>query len=84
MDSKAELDGSSYKERPDTGCRIWGLFIEGCRWDVEQDCLANSYPKILFGQARLACGLHGADERLQAGACVSRGAISQQTSGVPE
>jgi dynein heavy chain len=50
VDSKAELDGSNYKERPDTGCRIYGLFIEGCRWSTEDDCLANSFPKVLFGQ----------------------------------
>jgi len=35
------------KEAPD-GAYIYGLFIEGCRWDSEQGTLEESLPKILF------------------------------------
>lgn len=35
------------KKAPD-GCYIHGLFIEGCRWDSENEVLADSLPKILF------------------------------------
>ena len=30
------------------GCYIYGLFIEGCRWDCENEVLADSLPKMLF------------------------------------
>jgi len=35
------------KKAPD-GCYIYGLFIEGCRWDSENEVLADSLPKVLF------------------------------------
>jgi dynein heavy chain len=34
-------------EAPD-GAYIWGLYIEGCRWDAEQGTLEESQPKVLF------------------------------------
>lgn len=30
------------------GAYIWGLFLEGCRWDNDQHVLAESNPKVLF------------------------------------
>ena len=30
------------------GCYIWGLYVEGCRWDAKQNSLAESDPKALF------------------------------------
>ena len=35
------------EERPDQGCYVTGLYLEGARWDTENLCLARSYPKIL-------------------------------------
>ena len=35
------------KKAPD-GCYISGLFIEGCRWDSENEVLSDSLPKVLF------------------------------------
>lgn len=35
------------KKAPD-GCYINGLFIEGCRWDIENEYLTDSLPKVLF------------------------------------
>jgi dynein heavy chain len=35
-------------ERPATGCIVYGLFIEGCRWCDDEQCLAESKPKVLF------------------------------------
>jgi dynein heavy chain len=49
IDSKAETDGSNYDSHPERGCRVWGLFIEGCRWGCEEEALMPSFPKVLFG-----------------------------------
>jgi dynein heavy chain len=49
IDSKAETDGSNYDSHPKAGCRVWGLFIEGCRWSCEDESLMPSFPKVLFG-----------------------------------
>jgi dynein heavy chain len=35
-------------EKPEDGAFIYGLFIEGCKWDYEKCILAESDPKILF------------------------------------
>ncbi|XP_058804505.1 dynein axonemal heavy chain 1-like [Phymastichus coffea] len=36
--------------RPSNGCAVYGLFLEGCRWDGES--LAESLPKELFTEMR--------------------------------
>lgn len=37
------------KTAPD-GAFVWGLYLEGCRWDSEQHVLAESTPKVLFSK----------------------------------
>ncbi|CAD7085089.1 unnamed protein product [Hermetia illucens] len=44
------IDPDDVEERPQTGCYISGLFLEGARWDTENHCLARSLPKILVTQ----------------------------------
>lgn len=39
---------SELKERPQVGCYIHGLFLEGARWDMEDFQLAESRPKELY------------------------------------
>lgn len=36
------------KEAPKGGCMIYGLFLEGCKWDYDKHELADSDPKELF------------------------------------
>ena len=35
-------------EKPESGCYIYGLFLEGAKWDEERMMLAESSPKELF------------------------------------
>ncbi|XP_055533348.1 dynein axonemal heavy chain 10 [Wyeomyia smithii] len=35
------------EERPDAGCYVTGLYLEGARWDPTNRCLARSTPKVL-------------------------------------
>ena len=36
------------RKQPDEGVHVYGLFIEGCRWDKQGNRLAESEPKVLF------------------------------------
>ena len=36
------------KVKPDYGCYVYGLFVEGCRWSYENHCLGQSRPKQLY------------------------------------
>lgn len=36
------------KEKPGDGCYIYGMYIEGCKWDNRKHQLGDSDPKKLF------------------------------------
>ena len=42
------MDHMSYTEvtdKPEDGCYIYGIFLEGSRWDAKKHSIANPYPK---------------------------------------
>jgi len=45
---KDDLHVSDELERPEDGCLIHGLFLEGARWDSHKHVLTHSKPKELF------------------------------------
>jgi len=34
--------------KPDNGCLVYGLFMDGARWDDDEGIIAESFPKVLF------------------------------------
>lgn len=34
--------------QPESGCNVYGLFMDGARWDDADGVIAESFPKVLF------------------------------------
>merc|ERR1711957_969075 len=47
-DVRDDITHESIKEKPDDGVFVFGLFLEGCKWDFNTHVLADSDPKKLF------------------------------------
>lgn len=42
------MDHKMYNQKPDEGVYVYGLFLEGCRWDPLEKQLAESLPKVHY------------------------------------
>lgn len=38
------------EEAPSNGCYVYGLLMEGARWDSELNAINESFPKVLFDE----------------------------------
>jgi dynein heavy chain len=45
---KDDLRWQDVTARPEAGVYAYGLYLEGCKWDFNTHCLADSDPKKLF------------------------------------
>ena len=43
-----KLNGSDVKVKPEDGCYIWGLWLEGAGWSFETHALTESQPRKLY------------------------------------
>ena len=43
-----EIEEQDVKEKPEDGCYIHGLFLEGAKWSKEQKIITNPQPKELY------------------------------------
>ena len=41
------MNPEAYDQKPEEGIYVYGLFLEGCAWDPEQQKLCESRPKVL-------------------------------------
>lgn len=41
-------DPLDVEDRPESGCYMTGLYIEGARWDTDEMCLKRSLSKVLM------------------------------------
>ena len=40
-------DPREIKEKPEQGCYVTGLYLEGGSWDLENSCICHQKPKVL-------------------------------------
>ena len=45
---KDEMDVDKVESKPEDGCYVYGMFLEGARWDYKKHMIKTSKPKELF------------------------------------
>ena len=52
MDVTKKLTPAEVESSTRDGAYVYGLYIEGARWDMQGGCLEDSYMKELYPKAR--------------------------------
>lgn len=58
---KDNIEPKDIKEKPADGCYIYGMYLEGCKWNYQKHHLDDSDPKKLFTDLPLIHFLPEAD-----------------------
>ena len=45
-----DLKWQEVTEKPESGCMIYGMYLEGCKWDYDTHQLTESDPKKLYSE----------------------------------
>jgi len=45
---QSELDHTKFVDKPEDGCTMYGMFMEGARWNAEKSIVDESQPKELY------------------------------------
>lgn len=53
FEPKPQIDGPSCVDKPESGVYVYGMFLEGARWDTRNGHLIGSKPKELFSDLPL-------------------------------
>lgn len=48
-----DLDPKKVTEKPEDGCYVYGIYLEGARWDYKKQCLNQPKPKELYSDLPL-------------------------------
>ncbi|KFG51661.1 putative dynein heavy chain [Toxoplasma gondii p89] len=46
--TKSETDAKAALSPPSVGCHVYGLYLEGARWDDDETVVAEAHPGVLF------------------------------------
>jgi dynein heavy chain, axonemal len=55
------------KKRPEAGCIVYGIYLEGCKWDYDNHNLTDSDPKKLFTEMPLVAFIPEQHKKKQVG-----------------
>ena len=45
-----DLKWQEVTEKPESGCMVYGMYLEGCKWDYDTHQLTESDPKKLYSE----------------------------------
>lgn len=48
-----DIDPDKVKEKPEEGCYIYGIYLEGARWDYKKQVINQPKPKELYSDLPL-------------------------------